>query len=228
MRIGEIVETTSTGFIAESFELNRPPPLGSLVVVTLPGYKETSTRQPSEPANAMDLYAVVTYGQTVGLDPGRRAVRRSTEEVFDEAIYEEHPELRHVLRTEFGTVLVGFFAHGQVWQHLPPQPPPLHFSVQTVEMDQVQRFTEHLHYFRLLLSYSGPVSPLQVLAAHVREVYWQRGSDRAWLDVAAREIATLLKDDHKALLTVLYAIDPGEALSLHRPGETPTFVERGG
>jgi len=44
----------------------------------------------------------------------------------------------------------------------------------------------------------------------VREVYHQRGADRAWLDAAAREVATLLKDDHQAMLTVLYAIDPGE------------------
>ncbi len=199
MRIGEIIETSSTGFVAESFALNRPPPLGSLVVVSLP-------------VQAMELYAVVTYGQTVGLDPGRRAVRRSTEEVFDEAIYHEHPELRHTLRTEFGTALVGYLADGQVWQRLPPQPPPLHFSVQTVNVEEIQRFTDYLLYFRLLLSYSGPVSPLQVLAANVREVYRQRGSDRAWLEAAAREIAALLKDDHKALLTVLYAIDPGESL----------------
>ncbi|MBC7232008.1 MAG: hypothetical protein H5T68_02035 [Chloroflexi bacterium] len=201
MRIGEIVETTSTGFVAESFTLNRPPPLGSLVAVSLP-------------AQDMEIYAVVAYGQTVGLDPGRRAVRRSTEIVFDEAIYHEHPELKHILRTEFGAVLVGYLAEGQVWQHLPPQPPPLHFSVQTVETGELRRFTDHLLYFRLLLSYNGPVSPLQVLAANVREVYRQRGSDRAWLDVAAREIATLLKNDHEALLTVLYAIDPGEASAI--------------
>lgn len=201
MRIGEIVETTSTGFVAESFELNRPPPLGSLVVVSLP-------------VQAMELYAVVTYGQTVGLDPGRRAVRRSTEVLFDEAIYHEHPELKHTLRTEFGTALVGYFADGQVWQHLPPQPPPLHFSVQAVSVEDLRRFTDQLLYFRLLLSYSGPVSPLQVLATNVREVYRQRGSDGAWLDAAAHEIATLLKNDHEALLTVLYAIDPGGASSV--------------
>lgn len=198
MRIGEIIETTSTGFVAESFALNRPPALGSLVVVRLP-------------VQAMELYAVVTYGQTVGLDPGRRAMRRSSEVVFDEAIYREHPELKHTLRTEFGAALVGYLVDGRVWQHLPPQPPPLHFSVQTVNDEEMRSFTDHLFYFRLLLSYSGPVSPLQVLAANVRGVYRQRGSDRAWLEAAAREIATLLKDDHEALLTVLYAIDPGEA-----------------
>jgi len=63
---------------------------------------------------------------------------------------------------------------------------------------------------RLLLAISGEVSPPQVLAANVREVYRQRGQDRAWLDAAAREIATLLKNDYDALLTVLYAIEPAE------------------
>jgi len=33
MRIGEIIETGTTGFVAESLELNRPPALGSLVKV---------------------------------------------------------------------------------------------------------------------------------------------------------------------------------------------------
>ncbi|MBC7262164.1 MAG: hypothetical protein H5T63_09125, partial [Chloroflexi bacterium] len=147
-------------------------------------------------------------------DPGRRAVRRSTDAVFDEAIYHEHPELKHTLRTEFGAALVGYLAAGQVWQHLPPQPPPLHFSVYMAGAEETRRFTDLLLYFRLLLSYSGPVSSLQVLAANVREVYRQRGSDRAWLDTAAREIATLLKNDHESLLTVLYAIDPGEASTI--------------
>lgn len=201
MRIGEIIETTSTGFVAESFELNSPPPLGSIVTVHVPpaGTEEAET----------SIYAVVTYGRTAGLDPSRRAIRRSTDSVFDEAVYDHNPELGHVLRTEFGAALVGFLADGQVWQHLPSQPPPLHFSVQTVPQDELQRFTDSLSYFRLLLTTSGPVLPPQVLAANVREVYRQRGQDRAWLDVAAREVAVLLKDDQQALLTVLYAIDPG-------------------
>jgi len=202
MRIGEIIETMSTGFVAESFELNRPPALGSLVIVRLPAEVRGASA-------GMDLYAVVTYGRTAGLDPSRRAVCRSTDTVYDQAIYQEHPELKRILRTEFGAALVGFFADGQVLQHLPAQPPPLHFSVQTALAEEVRRFTDRLHYLRLLLTISGEVSPLQVMAANVREVYRHRGNDRIWLDAAAREIATLLKNDHEALLTVLYAIDPG-------------------
>ena len=93
MRIGEIIETGTTGFVAESLELNRPPALGSLVKV--------------EVGDGDCVYGVVSHGTTTGLDPGRRAVRRSTEEVYDEAIYDEHPELRHTLRTEFSVLLVG-------------------------------------------------------------------------------------------------------------------------
>jgi hypothetical protein len=200
-RIGEIVETTSTGFVAESFELNRPPALGSLVVVSI---SEETGASPGT-----HLCAVVTYGQTAGLDPSRRAVRRSTDTVVDGAVYREHPELKHILRTEFGATLVGFVVDGVVRQHLPSQPPPLHYSVHKASAEQVQCFTNRLQYLRLLLAARGEVPVPQVLAANIREVYQQRNRDRAWLDVAAQEVATLLKDDHQALLTVLYAIDPG-------------------
>jgi hypothetical protein len=210
MRIGEIIETTSTGFIAESFELNSPPPLGSVVAVHMP---MGSVGKAAEAT----IYAVVTYGQTVGLDPSRRAIRRSTDAMFDEAIYRENPELDHVLRTEFGAALVGFLADGHVRQHLPSRPPPLHYSVQSVPLEELRRFTDSLSYLRLLLTNAGPVLPPQVLAANVREVYRQRDADRAWLDGAAREIATLLKDDYQALLTVLYAIDPGPVPSASGP-----------
>ncbi len=200
-RIGEIIETTSTGFVAESFALNRPPPLGSLVIVHV-------SEEPGA-ATGIDLYAVVTNGQTVGLDPTRRAVRRSTDKIFDDAIYEQNPELKHTLRTEFGAALVGFMRGGVMRQHLPSQPPPLHYSVHKATTEQVQQFTNQLKYLRLLLVPYGDVAPPQVLAANVREVYQQRGTDHGWLDAAAREIAALLKSDHQALLTVLYAIDPG-------------------
>jgi hypothetical protein len=202
MRIGEIVETTSMGFVAESFELNSPPPLGSLVAV------HVATERAGRPTEGT-IYAVVTYGQTAGLDPSRRAIRRSTDTVFDEAVYTQNPELPHVLRTEFGAALVGFVSGGHVQQHLPSRPPSLHFSVHTVAQEDLRRFTNSFDYFRLLLIVAGPVVPSQVLAAHAREVYHQRGQDRAWLDAAAQEIATLLKDDQQALLTVLFAIDPG-------------------
>jgi len=206
MRIGEIIETGTTGFVAESLELNRPPALGSLVKV--------------EVGEGACVYGVVSHGTTAGLDPGRRAVRRSTERVHDQAIYDEHPELRHTLRTEFSVLLVGCVEDGLppspptlggtggIRQHLPAQPPPLHYSVHQCTEEEVRAFSEGLYYLRLLLAAVGEVPCEQLLAAHVRQAYRQRGQDRDWLERAAREIATLLKHDYERLMTVLYAIEP--------------------
>jgi len=194
MRIGEIIETGTTGFVAESLELNQPPALGSLVK--------------AEVGDGSCVYGVVSHGTTAGLDPGRRAVRRSTEQVHDGAIYDEHPELRHTLRTEFSVLLVGCVEDGAIRQHLPAQPPPLHYSVHQCTEEEVRAFSERLYYLRLLLSAPGEVPSEQFLAAHVRQAYRQRGQDREWLERAAREIAALLKHDYERLMTVLFAIEP--------------------
>jgi len=136
-------------------------------------------------------------------------VRRSTEDVYDQAIYDEHPELRHTLRTEFSVLLVGCVEDGALRQHLPAQPPPLHYSVHQCTGEEVRAFSERLYYLRLLLSASGEVPSEQLLAAHVRQAYRQRGQDREWLEWAAREIAALLKHDYERLMMVLYAIEAG-------------------
>jgi hypothetical protein len=199
MRIGEIIESTSVQFVAESLELGRPPALGSLVKVDVPDESE--------------LYGVVCYGETRSLDPGRPAVRRSTPEVCDGRVYEENPQLQYVLRTEFTCLTVGALQGGILSQGLPPQPPPLHFSVQSCSAEETTRFTEDLYYFRLLLGTSGPVPAEQLLASHVRRVYRERGTDEDWLRAAAHEIAQLLQHDYDRLMAALYGIEQGSGRS---------------
>ena len=64
-RLGEVVETSTTAFVAESERLHDLPELGSLARVR--GLREDET-----------LYGVVAFGETGGLDAGRRAVKRGT------------------------------------------------------------------------------------------------------------------------------------------------------
>jgi hypothetical protein len=134
-------------------------------------------------------------------------VRRSSGDVFDQAVYDEHPQLELMLRTEFAARLVGY-GHGTTVRHyLPPQPPPLHYAVYACTADQVVDFTAQLTYLRLLLDIPE-IAPEQLLAAHIREVYQRRGQDTEWLSGAAREVAGLLKSDYERLMTVLYGIEP--------------------
>jgi hypothetical protein len=192
-RIGEIIETETTLLVAESFTLHQPPALGQLV------YVETQALP--------RIYGVVCHGTTASPDPGRRAVRRSTADVYDQEIYREHPQLEYTLRTEFTARLVGYVQGERTYHYLPPQPPPLHYSVHECSARQIQAFTDQLLYLRLLLA-AIEVPPEQLLAAHIREVYRARDRDDEWLSRAAHEVAGLLKSDYERLMTVLYGIEP--------------------
>ena len=195
-RIGEIIETSTVGFWAESATLHDLPPLGALVSVAVP--------------EVGILYGVVAFGQTAGIDEGRRAVRRGNDEVFDGAIYDRHPELTRILRTTFRVVTVGYADEaGRIRQHLPPCPPPLHYSVARCDRAAVERFSAEPRYFAILAGSEGEVAPEQLLAAHIRATYADRGDDRRWLEGAGRQVARLLKREYDKLLTVLEAIDPG-------------------
>jgi hypothetical protein len=194
MRIGEIIETSSTTLIAESETLNQAPPLGSLCQTTLD--------------DGRVLYAVVAFGRTGGLDPSRRAVKRGNEAVSDAAIYQHHPELTRILRTEFTAALVGWSERHRIWQRLPSQPPPLHYSLHSCEHATIVQFSEKLDYLRLLLNTQGELPADQLLAANVREMYRARGNDHTWLDRAGKAVASLLKNDYERLMNVLLAIEP--------------------
>lgn len=199
MRIGEIIETSTVGFWAESESLHALPPLGSLVTVAVP--------------EVGILAGVVAFGQTAGVDEGRRAVRRGDAETFDGAIYDRHPELLRILRTTFRVVTIGYQdVRGTIRHHLPPLPPPLHYSVSRCEEVMTRTFSQDPHYFPLLLASEGEVAPEQLLAAHIRTVTTDRGGDEGWRAAAGRQIARLLKRDYDKLLTVLEAIDPGTDL----------------
>lgn len=193
-RIGEIIEADSFLFVAESFVLNRPPALGSLVKAQV--------------GPDTWIVGVVAFGETASVDPGRGAVRRSRPDAYDAAVYQRHPELEHLLHTKFTVVPVGTVAGGRAVQRIPSQPPPMHYSVYACEPHEVRAFSERRLYLRTLATAQLPAPVEHVLAAHLVWTYEQRGRDEAWLEQAALEVAGLLQQDVERLLAVLYAVDP--------------------
>jgi hypothetical protein len=194
-RLGEVIETSSRGFWAESERLHDHPPLGALVLASMP--------------DGSANIGIVSFAQTGGLDPGRRAVRRGSEDLFDSAIYDRHPELEYVLRTLFQVTSVGQI-DGLVVRHgLPPLPVPLHFSVTGCNTGMVQRFVQQPGYFAGLLRHEGDVAADDLLAAHLRWVDLVLDDGHLWLADATRRIASLMKRDYDRLAVILNSIDPG-------------------
>ena len=194
-RLGEVIETNTTGFTAESDDLHRLPELGAIVRVG--GLNEQQT-----------YYGIVAFGETGGLDTSRRAVRRGSDSLSDEAIYSRHPELEYVLRTVFTVAVVGY-RDGSTLRHvLPPLPVPLHFSVRRCTNAEVRDFVDAPRYFQSLLSYSGEITPEALTAAHLRWVDKTLGDSHEWLRDAVRRLARLMKRDYDRFVTIVQAAEP--------------------
>lgn len=200
IRIGEVIESSTIGFTAGAYALLEAPPFGALV-------------RAQAHIEDMAVYGLVYDIRTGSKEPGGRAMVRGRtytgRELYDAEIYHEHPDLAEVLQTEFSAITVGFVAGNDVHQYLPPQPPPVHYSVYECANDELARFTETTDFFRtLLFSYQIPNDEL--LSAVIRAAARARpaGADRAYLVRAGREVASLLKDDYDRLTAILRRIKP--------------------
>jgi hypothetical protein len=198
-RIGEVIESTTTGFTAGAYELLAAPPFGALV-------------RAQARAEDMSVYGLVYDIRTGSKEPGGRALVRgrtySGRELYDAEIYQEHPDLAEVLQTEFSAITVGFVRGGRTFQYLPPQPPPVHYSVYECPDAELAHFTQATDFFRtLLFAYQIPSDEL--LAAIIRAAGRARGDgERDYLVHAGREVASLLKDDYDRLTAILRRIRP--------------------
>src|SRR3989304_2073605 len=123
-RLGEVVETSTTSFVAQCYQLYGAPPLGALVRAGGP----------------YPAYGVVNLVSTQGVDPSRRPVARGQDETSEEDVYRSNPQLAHLLRTDFQAVVVGHGAKGDVRYYLPPVPPPIYAFVHLCTVEEVATF----------------------------------------------------------------------------------------
>jgi hypothetical protein len=197
-RIAEVIESTTTRFTAGAYELLAAPPFGSLV--------RAVTRDEGQA-----VYGLVYEIRTGSKEPGGRAVVRgrtySGRELFDAEIYFEHPDLAEVLQTEFSAMTVGFVEQERIYQYLPPQPPPVHYSVYQCDPAELVRFSEDCDCFRGVL-FAAQAPGDELLAAYIRAAARARPDSRDYLVRAGRELAGLLKDDYDRLAALLRRIRP--------------------
>jgi hypothetical protein len=186
--MGEVVEASTTEFLAQTVELDSAPPFGAFV--------EVATE------DNLTIYGVVAHVQTAGIDPGSRAIMRGHGDVRDERIYEENPDLPLVLRTTFRALVVGFGEGARLYQFLPPRPPRLHYSVFTCEPETIRELAASLDYLQALLN-AAEVPVDELLAANLRYTAGHFRDSAEFLNLAGRELAQLLRADYPRLTAIL-------------------------
>jgi len=191
-RVGEVIETRTTEFIAQCYELYQSPPLGSLV----------KTRDLSS-----ELYGVVYSSATTGIEPGRRPIARGKDESSEEEIYRASPQLMKLLRSEFSALIVGHKEDDRLYHYLPPKPARIHGLVYLCTAEEVKQFSRSFNFLDILVNARLPVSTEELIAACLRQMSRVYEEDRrAFLVAAGKELTTLLSGEFSRLKSILERI----------------------
>lgn len=187
-RAGEVVEASTTEFVAQCYELYRIPPLGSLV--------KTGDR-------TLELYGIVGHAATTSLEPGRRPIARGKSEASEEAIYRSSPQLGQLLKSEFHVLVVGHRSGDRIHHYLPPQPARIHGFVYPCSPDEVKDFSQSFGFLNMLLNTSLPLAADELIAAALRQMSPAHPDRRAFLVAAGKELALLLAGQLNRLNAIL-------------------------
>ena len=187
-RVGEVIEASTTDFVAQCYELYKLPSLGSLV----------KTREES-----VELYGVVYHAATTSLEPGRRPIARGKDEDSEEAIYQSNPQLTKLLKSEFSALVVGHRENEKLYHYLPPKPARIHSFVYQCQPDEAREFSQSFDFLNILLNAHLPVSADELIAACLRQMSQVHEDPHAFLVPAGKELAILLSGELNRLKAIL-------------------------
>lgn len=198
-RVGEVIESSSTEFIAQAYELHSPPPLGSLVKVK---------------DGQGEILAVVSGAETSSIQPGRRPIARGRDDDSEEELHANNPHLEKLLLTTFNGLILGHTFDGQdmdgvngarVSHHLPPYPPKIHAFVHSCDVDEVATFSRQTDYLNLLVN-SSTATRDELIMACLSSLSSSHKQPRDYLVRVGKELSLLLAGEPQRLNAILKGI----------------------
>jgi len=189
-RVGEVVEARTAEFTAQCYRLDGAPPFGALVRVG---------------DGRIHIYGLVCEVSSGSLDAGRRVAARGGDELTEEALFENNPELSALLRTELLAVIVGYREGDRIVHRLPSNPPRLHGFVHRCDEAELRAFGERLDFLSTLLGARAGSAIDELVAAALRQLAAVREDGREYLVAAGKRLALLLGSDLRRLGTILRA-----------------------
>ncbi|MGD0779538.1 MAG: hypothetical protein ABR954_01970 [Dehalococcoidales bacterium] len=183
-KIAEVIEASTAQFTAQCYELYEVPPLGALV-------------------KTGDIYGIVAYAATTGMEPGRKPIARGKDEVSEEAVYQTSPQLKKLLRSEFTAAVVGYRKDDKIFQYLPPQPARLHSFVYLCQPEEVDEFSRSFSFLNILINAAIPIPAEELISATLRQMSRVRQDSHVFLVAAGKELANILSSNIARLKNIL-------------------------
>ncbi len=135
----EVIESSLTGWLAQSWQWDHFPSFGSLVSI-----KEKKRT----------LFGVVHQVQTGSMDPMRYPFPYQKTE---EELLQEQPQIFEFLKTTFSCIVVGYEEHHSMTYLIAPEPPKIHSFISSPDLEMSKRFFSGNRYLHVLFSNSGTI-----------------------------------------------------------------------
>ena len=191
LRVGEVVEASTTELVAQARELHGAPFFGRFVTVK----------------SDVDMFGIVFNASTRSIEPNRRPTAYGKTE---EQLRLEQPQIFELLRTHFSVLVTGYLDDDGVPVHgLPPQPARIHSFVYRCDEEQVREFSEEGEYLRCILN--APAVPTDDLViAALRFAMKSRGAidgEVGYLERVGKDLARILSGDYNRLTSLMRRIE---------------------
>jgi hypothetical protein len=141
----EVIESSLTGWLAQSWAWDTFPEFGSLV--TIEGKKRV-------------IFGIVHQVQTGSMDPIRYPFPYKKTE---EELLREQPQIFEFLKTTFSCVVIGYQEKHVMSYCIAPEPPKIHSFITYPDVSTSKIFFASTRYFHLLFSHSAQIFNLDEL-----------------------------------------------------------------
>jgi len=186
--IGEVIESKTDQFVAESVKYHQVPAYGSFVRVQ---------------DGARRIYGIVSGAYTGSLD----GVGKAKAFFKDIKVLEyEQPQVFSLLRSEFIAVVVGFSENGNYRLYYPPVHAKLHLPVEICEEDEIVGITAGTCFLNKTLNCPDGNGE-ELTAAALRTVAMLHKDPKIYLLNAGRELLKMLGYDTQRLKSVFERVD---------------------
>lgn len=150
----EIIESSLTGWVAQSWRWDEFPSFGSLVTI------ESRTRM---------LFGIVYEIKTGSMDPVRYPFAYQKTE---EQLLQEQPQIFEFLKTNFFCLITGYKEHDEaIVYQLAPEPPKIHAFVSKANLSLCKSFFDSNHYLPIIFGLSnGLFNVDELLLAILKEL----------------------------------------------------------
>jgi hypothetical protein len=178
---GEVIESSLTNWLVQSWQWDLFPSFGSLVTITAP---------------QRTIIGVVYQIHTGSMDPMRYPFAYKKTE---EQLRREQPQIFEFLKTTLSCLTVGYQDH-QVYYQLAPEPPKIHAFAHSASNFLYRDFFNDHHYLHLLFSntsLSVPIDELLLAMLYIRNQHYP--CDMHYIQNFAQTFSLLTGNDYRRL-----------------------------